>query len=115
MFMVSSAVELLFRKQVLNQHDAEIGEWCSVRLPNIGPTYIKIGQYMASRSDIFGKEFSAQLKTLNNAVPGQKCTCVIKKQCHHSERQASLIEINTSPIATAYRAGTQRNSETTEW
>lgn len=100
-FMISTTLELIVRKHVLGQGDAVIGKWCSARLPMIGPTYIKIGQYMASRSDIFGKEFSAQLKSLNDSVPGQKCRREIRKQCAHSETRSSTISIDADPIATA--------------
>jgi predicted unusual protein kinase regulating ubiquinone biosynthesis (AarF/ABC1/UbiB family) len=100
-FMISTALELIVRKHVLGQGDAAIGRWCSVRLPMIGPTYIKIGQYVASRSDIFGKEFSSQLKNLNDSVPGKKCRREIRKQCAHTETRSSTIYIEPEPIATA--------------
>lgn len=44
------------------------GEWLKKNLEKSGPTYIKIGQFIANRSDIFGKDLSISLKSLQDEV-----------------------------------------------
>lgn len=39
----------------------ERGKWLRKALDGAGPTYIKVGQFISNRPDIFGKEFSAEL------------------------------------------------------
>ena len=44
------------------------GKWLRRALDGAGPTYVKIGQFISNRPDIFGKEFSAELAPLRNNV-----------------------------------------------
>lgn len=44
------------------------GDWLKKNLEKSGPTYIKIGQFIANRSDIFGKDLSLSLKSLQDEV-----------------------------------------------
>jgi predicted unusual protein kinase regulating ubiquinone biosynthesis (AarF/ABC1/UbiB family) len=44
------------------------GKWLRAALDGAGPTYIKIGQFISNRPDIFGKEFSADLAPLRDNV-----------------------------------------------
>ena len=44
------------------------GDWLKKNLEKSGPTYIKIGQFIANRSDIFGKDLSVSLKSLQDEV-----------------------------------------------
>lgn len=63
------AARIGYLKNVKNVSDAEIGKMTSEELKVLGPTFIKIGQFMSSRSDVFGKEFSDQLKVLQDQIP----------------------------------------------
>lgn len=38
--------------------------WLAGRLEELGPTYMKLGQFVSSRGDIFGEDFSDELKRL---------------------------------------------------
>ena len=42
--------------------------WLRTALDGAGPTYVKIGQFIANRPDIFGKEFSKELAPLRDNV-----------------------------------------------
>ena len=44
------------------------GDWLRKNLEKSGPTYIKIGQFISNRSDIFGKDVSMSLKSLQDTV-----------------------------------------------
>lgn len=46
----------------------KIGNWLSYRFQHLGPTYIKIGQFISSRSDIFGEEFTSEFLNLRDNV-----------------------------------------------
>ena len=45
-----------------------IGKWVKDKVVTLGPTFIKIGQLMSTRKDIFGKEFTDELKALQDNV-----------------------------------------------
>jgi ubiquinone biosynthesis protein len=44
------------------------GKWLRRALDGAGPTYIKVGQFISNRPDIFGKEFSKDLAPLRDSV-----------------------------------------------
>ena len=46
----------------------ERGKWLRKALDGAGPTYIKVGQFISNRPDIFGKEFSKDLEPLRDNV-----------------------------------------------
>jgi predicted unusual protein kinase regulating ubiquinone biosynthesis (AarF/ABC1/UbiB family) len=45
------------------------GAWLADRLRMLGPTYIKVGQFISSRKDIFGAEFSKPFEALRDRAP----------------------------------------------
>ena len=47
---------------------ADRGKWLRRALDGAGPTYIKVGQFISNRPDIFGKEFSQDLAPLRDNV-----------------------------------------------
>ena len=58
----------LFGKKNLNQNDSE-GEKLCRSLESMGITFIKLGQFLATRPDIIGEKLSNQLQTLQDKVP----------------------------------------------
>ena len=46
----------------------QLGPWLRRALDGSGPTYIKIGQFISNRPDIFGKELSKDLAPLRDSV-----------------------------------------------
>ena len=38
-------------------------------MEELGPTFVKLGQILAGRSDLFGPEWVAEFSKLHNAVP----------------------------------------------
>lgn len=63
----STIIELNY-KLVTKVPKRELAEWVSKRIETLGPTYIKIGQFVSSRKDIFGEEFAEALSTLRDKV-----------------------------------------------
>ena len=45
-----------------------IGKWIKGKIVTLGPTFIKIGQLISTRKDIFGKEFTDELRDLQDNV-----------------------------------------------
>lgn len=45
-----------------------VGKWIKEKAIALGPTFIKIGQLMSTRKDIFGKEFTDELKDLQDNI-----------------------------------------------
>lgn len=56
-------------RQSLMKNKTEFGKWLKRELIELGPSYIKIGQFISSRSDLFDKEVSKELQTLQDRAP----------------------------------------------
>lgn len=55
--------------RMVNKADNKfIGKWMKDKLVSLGPTFVKIGQFMSTRKDIFGEEFTNELKELQDNV-----------------------------------------------
>ena len=61
-------VNVLYMKNVAKAPNAEIGRITRQGLSELGPTFIKIGQFISTRSDIFGQEFTNELKELQDKI-----------------------------------------------
>ena len=56
------------KNQTVNQNKNE-GEKLSISLQSMGTTFIKLGQFLATRPDIIGEELSKQLESLQDRLP----------------------------------------------
>lgn len=56
-------------QQSLSRNKRDFGRWLKNELVELGPSYVKIGQFMSSRSDLFDKEVSKELQTLQDQAP----------------------------------------------
>lgn len=58
--------------KMMRRNDADVdkyvGKLAYDNLKDMGPTFVKIGQFMSTRSDIFGKDFTNELKRLQDNV-----------------------------------------------
>ena len=63
-----SYVEFKYLKNVEKLSDVEIGRWIKNKLISMGPTFVKIGQFMSTRTDVFGEDITNQLKELQDNV-----------------------------------------------
>lgn len=94
--------EFVIRRSLMRQSDTVIGEWCMARLPSIGPTFVKIGQYIASRSDIFGKELCDAMKGLRDSVPADVIDGQLTEYCQFLTTTHNVsIDVCETPIASA--------------
>lgn len=98
--VVSTFVEL-GAKVRMQQPPKKIGNWLSHRFQHLGPTYIKIGQFISSRADIFGEEFTDQFLCLQDQVtpiPRQDARNIIARL---KNEYSFIKEIDEHPLASA--------------
>ena len=48
---------------------AELGRWTKNELLELGPTFVKLGQIASTRGDLYPKEFTKELESLQDNVP----------------------------------------------
>jgi ubiquinone biosynthesis protein len=71
------------------------GRWLRKALEGAGPTYIKVGQFISNRPDIFGKEFSKELAPLRDNVTPFDFSQV------RSRVPPGITDVDPEPIASA--------------
>ena len=62
------ATEFLIRK-TFTKDQARLGAWTKDRVVKLGPTFIKLGQIVSTRSDLYPTEFIRELESLQDDVP----------------------------------------------
>lgn len=62
------ATDLAYLKYVQKATPKMLGRLTRDRFSKMGPTFIKIGQFISTRADIFGIEFSSELKGLQDQI-----------------------------------------------
>jgi predicted unusual protein kinase regulating ubiquinone biosynthesis (AarF/ABC1/UbiB family) len=80
------------------------GKWLRSALDGAGPTYVKIGQFISNRPDIFGKEFSTELAPLRDNVSP------IDFDEIKSKIPNEITNVNPKPIASASIAQVHRGN-----
>lgn len=78
----------------------QLGIWSKNELAKMGPTFIKIGQFISTRSDIFSKELTNELKELqDNVAPLSWDT--LKDKVSMSLNSEIVNSIDKVPLASA--------------
>lgn len=89
----------LWRKEDLQQ----TGAWLKNQLVDLGPAFIKIGQFVSTRSDILPKELNTELKKLQDSIiplPFTEIKDVLHEEYGNSY-DSIFHHIDEEPIATA--------------
>tara|TARA_B100001175_G_scaffold43917_1_gene33151 strand:+ start:240 stop:983 length:744 start_codon:yes stop_codon:yes gene_type:complete len=103
--VVSILFQLLsfsFQKKEPNKFNKDEGERLSDSLQSMGTTFIKLGQFLATRPDIIGKEFSSKLEKLQDRLPPfsiNQAKEIIRKDLGN-DTYNSIIDLS-EPIAAA--------------
>ncbi len=97
------ALEVKRRFFVNRKDDKKVNaEWLKREMQAMGPTYIKIGQFMSSRSDIFDKDIVDVLRSLQDDVdPAPQVATKVFITERLSEYMGYIKEIKLDPIACA--------------
>lgn len=61
--------EFKIKKHVLGNNPQKLAVWVKKRFIEMGPTFVKVGQLISTRSDIFNKEFALELQSLQDHAP----------------------------------------------
>lgn len=56
-------------KNTFVQNKSELGRWTRDQLLDLGPTFVKLGQIVSTRGDLYPPEFTKQLESLQDEVP----------------------------------------------
>jgi predicted unusual protein kinase regulating ubiquinone biosynthesis (AarF/ABC1/UbiB family) len=56
-------------RKTLTRDQAKLGAWTRDRVVKLGPTFIKLGQIVSTRSDVYPREFVKELESLQDDVP----------------------------------------------
>ena len=91
-----------FSKTSKNNINSTEGERLSKSLQSMGTTFIKLGQFLATRPDIIGEELSKQLESLQDRLPAfslANAKQIIKKDL--SEETFNSIINLSEPVAAA--------------
>ena len=62
------AAEFLWRKNFVKSQ-SELGSWTRDQLIELGPTFVKLGQIVSTRADLYPVEFTRELESLQDNVP----------------------------------------------
>ena len=66
---VAKRIPVSHGDQVETRPDAPLGQRLAAALGSLGPTYIKLGQFLATRPDIIGQTLADDLKELQDRLP----------------------------------------------
>lgn len=65
----ATALEFFHRTVFRKQVQVQVARWLAAILPELGPTYVKIGQFVSTREDIFGADVSGSFRCLQDDAP----------------------------------------------
>jgi ubiquinone biosynthesis protein len=86
--------------KLTSKSQKEKGLWLRKTLESSGPTYIKIGQFIGNRPDLFGKELSEEVSKLQNQVETTTSTSTKKL---NGLKKMDTIPLASASIAQVYR------------
>jgi ubiquinone biosynthesis protein len=98
-FALETQAKFLFKRS----SDREIGIWLREEMISLGPAFIKMGQFMSTRSDIIGKDLSSELVKLQDNidfVDGAQIISVISSQINQPI-DSIFKSIDVTPLASA--------------
>ena len=93
--IVKTGIELGIRV-TRKQRPRDIGVWIRKEIEDLGVFSQKMGQWISNRDDLFGKEFTAELKSLQNDIRPMSSTDFSDM----TRDISALITIDEKPLAT---------------
>jgi len=107
-------LSILFRKSKAEMH-GRTGERLSRALTKLGPSYIKAGQFLATRPDVIGAEIARDLSELQDRMRSAKRAAFCRNSStrntwHRSVRSARPSPPHRLPKYTKSRCGRTKNT-----
>jgi ubiquinone biosynthesis protein len=95
--------EILDRRRPKVDSAARLGQRLARLLVDLGPTFIKLGQLLATREDLFPPEITRALSQLHSGVPPMKPRMVerLLKRALGDDFQRAFASIDPEPLAAA--------------
>lgn len=56
-------------RTLVQQDKSKVGQWLKNELISLGPAFIKLGQFLSTRSDFLGKDIAKELSNLQDNIP----------------------------------------------
>jgi predicted unusual protein kinase regulating ubiquinone biosynthesis (AarF/ABC1/UbiB family) len=97
----TSYLELEYLRRIQKKDNVYIGKWTKDKLISMGTTFIKIGQFMSTRTDIFGEAITDQLKDLYDNVSPLPFHLLKKQISSVTDITDEFQYIQEQPIASA--------------
>lgn len=88
-------------RYVRNDSRKSIAAWLCTKLPELGPTYVKIGQFVSSRRDIFGSELSDGMRDMQDNIPRMTIESVRGTIAACAKLDGAISRLDDVPIASA--------------
>lgn len=86
-----------------NPNKKQTGEWMMSRMKDLGPAFVKLGQFFSTRNDLFGKEVAVELSKLQDAIEPESFDLIQKtlQSEFNTDQMNHIIDIQAVPIASA--------------
>jgi predicted unusual protein kinase regulating ubiquinone biosynthesis (AarF/ABC1/UbiB family) len=95
--VLKTTCKILYKTSIQKTTPAELGAWLVKEFQALGPTYVKIGQFISSRQDIFSVDFAKQFEILQD-----KTTPMSDEELQEALTHIpSTYHISPDPIASA--------------
>lgn len=90
-------------RMAMNKDMKDTGKWLKNELIDLGPAFVKMGQFVSTRSDILPKEINEELKLLQDSItstPYEDIQSVLQQE-YGSLYDSIFLSFDTKPIASA--------------
>ena len=101
------ALRVGHRVYVRRDPPAMTGQWLRGELSDLGATFIKVGQFLSTRADLFGEEFASELESLQDNVAPLPADDVRAVAAAEIDMNA-FEEVDWTPLASASLAQVHR-------
>lgn len=95
-----TAISIVIRTQIQKQPPRVIGTWLASECQKLGPTYVKLGQFVSSRKDIFGTDFATCFDGLRDQVEPIHPSVIESILDDHPDIKR-LLSVDPKPLASA--------------
>lgn len=105
--LLHTSAEYTFRSKCLQHGPKDLGIFLRKRLPTLGPTYTKFGQWISSRPDVFGSDMCKELTGLQDRVPPMPYY-EVQEAIKGTSFHAQALDVEVEPMASASIAQVHR-------